>query len=365
MTDREFVCSQCGAPLTFDPGSNALKCGNCGHGNQLVNRAAAAVEQDFEKFLRAARERAPMVTEQSVRCGACGAETLVAAHIKSTRCPFCDSPLVTQADSRALIKPQGLLPFRVSRSQAVESFQSWVKGLWFAPSKLKAYARTKSSQLKGIYVPYWTFDSHTRSEYVGARGDDYYTTESRTVTVGGRRETRQQQVRHTRWTPVSGVSHNAFDDVLVMASNAVPREHADALEPWDLSAAVAPEDKYLAGFQTEVYRVDLERGFGYAREKMDRAIRAAIGREIGGDHQRIVSVSTRHDGVTFKHLLLPIWISAYHYGQQTYRFLINGRSGQVRGERPYSWIKIAAAVLAGALAIAAGYWAINYFHLLQ
>ena len=111
--------------------------------------------------------------------------------------------------------------------------------------------------------------------------------------------------------------------------------------------------EYLAGFQAEGYSVDLEQGFVEAREKMDRVIARDVRFDIGGDRQRIHSIDTTLRDITFKHILLPVWMAAYKYRGKSYRFVINARTGQVQGERPYSAWKIAFAALIG-LAIAAG-----------
>ncbi len=102
----------------------------------------------------------------------------------------------------------------------------------------------------------------------------------------------------------------------------------------------------MSGFQAEAYQVDLGDGFAQARQEMDGPIREAVAADIGGDHQRIATIRTQFDGITFKHILLPVWISAYRYGDRTYRFLINGATGEVQGERPWSAAKIALTVTA-------------------
>jgi hypothetical protein len=140
--------------------------------------------------------------------------------------------------------------------------------------------------------------------------------------------------------------------VLVLASNSLPSKHAAALEPWDLKELVPYRDEYLSGFAAESYQVTLEDGFVQAKGIMDGVIRASIRRDIGGDEQRIHWVQTQYNDVTFKHVLLPVWISAYRYHERVFRFLVNARTGEVQGERPYSTIKIVLTVLL-ALAVVA------------
>jgi hypothetical protein len=218
-----------------------------------------------------------------------------------------------------------------------------VASLWFAPNDLARYA--DANAVKGLYIPYWTYDCETESDYRGERGDDYHETQHYTVTVNGRTEHRTRTVTKTRWRSVSGRVSNSFDDVLVLASNSLPRAYTEKLEPWDLENLVPYRDEYLAGFVAESYQVDLESGFGIARQIMDQTIRSTIRRDIGGDHQRIHWVNTRYDDILFKHILLPLWLSAYRYRDRSFRFLINARTGEVCGERPYSAWKITLLVL--------------------
>ncbi|MHC4947345.1 MAG: hypothetical protein ACYTG1_03670, partial [Planctomycetota bacterium] len=198
--------------------------------------------------------------------------------------------------------------------------------------------------LQGLYVPYWTYDSETTSRYTGMRGDHYW------VTVGSGKNRRR--VRRTRWRPAGGTVRNTFDDLLVLGSRSLPRKHADRLEPWDLEALVPHDEAYLAGFNAESYQIDLEEGFGIACGLMEPVIRATIRSDIGGDTQQIHSVQTEHDAITYKHVLLPVWTSSYRYRDRVYRLLINGRTGEVQGERPWSWVKIVLAVLGGLAAAA-------------
>jgi DNA-directed RNA polymerase subunit RPC12/RpoP len=357
---RQFPCQQCGARLEFAPGTDTLVCPYCGFANKVpgapevrthtvpgtrlsrpvVDAADAPPELDYQGTLRTLAGRADQVTAMTVRCGACGAQVTAPPGQAAFPCPFCGSSIVAVAQASTLLKPGAVLPFKVPRDRAIDAFRGWLKSRWFAPSALKSEGRLDAS-VAGVYLPAWTYDAQTTTRYVGERGDAYYTTE--TYYVNGRPQTRT--VRHVRWTPASGVVDVPFDDVLVLASRTLPVDEVERLEPWDLKSCVKYADEYLAGFRAEVYALGLEEGFGVAREKMQPAIVSAVENDIGGDEQRIHDLKTRYDAVTFKLVMLPVWLSAYRYNNTVYRFLVNARTGEVTGQRPYSPLKITLFVL--------------------
>lgn len=348
--NNQLSCKECGAVLKFAPGTRAIKCDYCGTENEIeqvsVKEERAAVEEiPFEEFLRRGVESSDKQVVATVKCGGCGATTSLKPNVVSDECAFCGTSLVISGggSESTLIRPKSLLPFNVSQKDGMEMFKKWIDDLWFAPNDLKSRTRN-SEKLKGMYIPYWTYDANTYSDYSGQRGDDYTVSETYTDSDGN---TQTRQVTHTRWTSVSGAVNVDFDDVLVVASQSLPHEYSQALEPWDLENLTPYNDKFLSGFQTEAYQVDVKTGFEAAKKIMDDEIRNQVRHDIGGDHQTIDRLHTQHDDITFKHILLPIWISAYMYGEKVYRFLINGRTGEVQGERPYSWIKITLAVLGG------------------
>jgi hypothetical protein len=174
--------------------------------------------------------------------------------------------------------------------------------------------------------------------------------------VKGRRQMAAQQVAKVRWTPARGQVARDFDDVLVLGSRSLPKRFTDALAPWDLSALSAYEPRYLAGFRAEGYTVPVAEAYGEAREIMNAVIEGDVRRDIGGDQQRIGKMETAVGRLTFKHVLLPVWLAAYRYRGRSFRFVINGRTGSVEGERPYSPVKIALAVLAMLIVAAAIAW---------
>ena len=352
--EHRFPCDTCGSDLRFDPGDHQLVCDHCGNVEPIEADGpwtGSIKELDFRKAIDNRLSAEEIEETRVITCPNCGASTEFDADTHAAECPFCATPVVTDTGTHRHIKPRGLLPFELEEKTAHKAMTDWLGGLWFAPNGLNEYAR-KGRKMNGIYVPYWTFDADTKSRYQGARGTHYY--ETRTVTRDGKR--RQVRVRKTRWRNVSGRVSRFFDDILVLASKSLPKKYTDGLEPWDLSALEPYKPEYLAGFRAEGYQVELAVGYTEARAYMDRMIRRDVKYDIGGDDQRVRNVDTDINDVTFKHILLPVWLAAYQYRGQTYRFVVNGRTGRVQGERPYSAWKIGFAVLIGLiLALIAGF----------
>ncbi|RUS60910.1 zinc ribbon domain-containing protein [Pseudorhodobacter sp. E13] len=360
MTDDQthrWPCDSCGADLRFAPGQTELVCDHCGNVQAIpkamrVETSRAMGEHDLARGLRDDLPQAAMETPQTTPCPNCGALVEFSGAEHAAQCPFCATPVVIGTGTNRQIKPQALVPFQLDERSARAAMAKWLGRLWFAPNGLVEYAR-KGRALSGLYVPHWTFDAATRSAYSGQRGTYYYETRTVMVEVNGKRQQRQEQVRKTRWQSVSGRVARAFDDVLVLASQSLPRHYTEGLQPWDMTGLTPYRPDYLAGFIAEGYTVSLADGNALAHQKMAQVIAQDVARDIGGDEQRISHIDTDYSAETFKHILLPIWMAAYKYNGKTYRFVVNGQTGKVQGERPYSAWKIAFAVLAAAIVIGA------------
>lgn len=341
---RELKCSGCGAILKYATGTQSLVCTYCGAQTDIAARAGAIEEIDFDRFIAELYEQEAKLEVSTVKCDACGACVTFQPNVTADHCPYCAANIVVKGGTTSTqLKPRSLIPFAIDKKKATGLFQAWLSSRWFAPADLKA--RASSGQLDGVYIPYWTYDAQTRTAYAGERGTHYYVTESYSAQENGRTVTRTRQVRHTRWAPVSGEVQNAFDDLLVAANRALPEKYVTALEPWNLKALLPFNEEYLSGFRAQSYQVDVKEGLALAKQRMDPAIGAAIRSDIGGDEQRIGSKTTHYSGVSFKHVLLPLWISSYRYGAKIYRFLVNGQTGEVQGERPYAILTIILCIL--------------------
>ena len=344
---RIFPCEGCGADLKFHIGQQQLKCQYCGFEKEIeIGEDARIEEQDFRTILARMRElhsrdRHDETEQNEVRCESCGGNVVFVVSLTSSECPYCTSPMqlknVHTAENR--IPVDGVLPFLIPKETSRKNLSEWVSSRWFAPNDF--LKRGVEGRFNGIYLPYWTFDSLTATRYSGQRGEHYY------VTVGSGKNKRS--VRRTRWYSASGAFQRFFDNVLVLATTGMRHKLISNLEPWPLHKCVPFTQQVLAGYLARTYETELDAGFFAAKQRIEAVIETDVRRHIGGDTQRIHSIHSRYDAITFKHLLLPVWLLAYRYKENVYQVVVNAGTGEVQGDRPYSWTKITLAILAGAV----------------
>lgn len=346
---RTYPCGSCGGELEFDIRQQKLACPHCGNVQELVESVGRTVtKRDLRATIaqlktpeRAEAQAQLVAGEKEVVCAACGGHTTFTGTLTSTRCPYCATPIqrddVHQAPARLAV--DGVLPFLVDDATAKAKLGEWVSSRWFAPNEFKTYNRTGS--FTTVYASYFSYDAQADTSYTGERGEDY------TVEVGSgdnkRTETR------TRWYSASGQVHDTFEGLTVLANEGFERDHVTALEPWPLEQVKAFSHEYIAGHLSRTYDHDVEESFVEAEQRMGAIIDNTIHRDIGGDKQRVHSKNTVFSDLVYAHLLLPIWLLTVIYDGKPFQVTINGVTGEVHGQRPYSRVKIA---IAAALAVA-------------
>jgi LSD1 subclass zinc finger protein len=343
---QTFPCGGCGAKLAYAPGTSELKCPYCGKRNQIAADDTRIEELDFDAFVKQLEAAHETLEGVAVRCQKCGAEQQLGGTLFAGRCAFCGDSIVSEGYARRQIQPRSLVPFQVDRRRAQEAFRRWVAGLWLAPGELKRYAQSDAA-MTGMYLPYWTYDCNTASDYAGERGEDYYTNETVTTrNSAGESVNETRRVKHTNWSPASGRVERFHDDVLVMASDSLPPSLRGAATAWNLKGLVPYKPDYVSGYNAEAYKIGLREGYPIAKQTIDAQVYDLVRRDIGGDQQRVHQVNTRYTDIHFKHVLLPVWISAYRFRDKTFRFLVNGQTCEVAGESPVSWQKVTLLVVA-------------------
>ncbi|TWT57412.1 DNA-directed RNA polymerase subunit P [Thalassoglobus neptunius] len=349
---RIFPCEQCGADLKFHIGEQSLKCPFCGAKRELSFSENAEIrEQNFEEMVaelkrRKSEQEHEDPEHQEVRCESCGTDVIFDGTLTSIDCPYCGSPLQREKIHTGgfRVNVDAVMPFQIDPRQAQGKIAAWVQSLWFAPNDFKKIGA--KGKCNGVYLPFWTFDTLTFTVYHGERGEDYTTT----VGTGDKKRT----VTRTRWYTATGKFQRFFDDVLINATGKFSKTDLEELGPWPLDSLLPFTQEVIAGHFARTYDVELEDALPIAKQIIDAAIRSECRGRIGGDRQRVHSVKTRYDAVTYKHCLLPIYMLAYRYKGKSFRVFVNGASGTVRGERPFSWVKISAAVLSALAVVITG-----------
>ena len=339
-----FICENCGGLVRFNISKQKFACESCG--GECDKHSASdekIVKHNFNGYLEREKRTVPFEGMAIVTCQRCGMEISFEEKQIAATCPMCDSTQVATIKQHAGVPPDGIVPFKIDKREAQERFRVWVKSRWFAPNDFKK--RYGEGGLKGMYLPFWTYDASVSASYTGRGG------RNRVVMSGNR----QRIV--TDWWPVSGVVRQSFDDVQVCASSS--RDNIEGILPYGtVHSTKSFSAGYLAGYYAEVYKTKADTAFNEAKAKMEKVMRSLAENDIRRrfDRADVHTLKATYSNVTYKHMLLPMWESAFGYGGKVYQYLINGETGKVSGNRPYSKVKIASAVLGVVAAVGVLLW---------
>lgn len=370
-------CPSCGAQLLYSAEQKKLGCGHCGYEEAVDNSTDKLVEQELAAAVDQAKDFVPEdLGKKVLACKNCGASFMVDATQVNASCGFCGSLKVNEeAFKHQYIQPHGIIPFYVSRTEAIAAFQKWIKQGFFHPFKLRRLDALES--LHGIYIPFWTYDAHTESKWSGQAGHlsmrnagarpsrsfsprvNTPSFEEGTGSFGGQMNNIQNS--SVNWKSASGVLKHFFDDVLVVASDSLHQRYLLKILPYRMEEVVNFDPRLLVGWEAEVYNLEVDKAYHTAEMRMDFKIRQMCSAQLGGDQQRNLNISSQKHGQTFKHVILPIWLCSYTYRDKVYHFTINGQTGKVEGQKPTSYLKmglvafVVIACLVG-LWLAKNYW---------
>jgi hypothetical protein len=306
--DSSSLCSVCRALLDEED----LFCPNCGR--EAPSRGTTEAPKHY-------------TATRNFQCGGCGASMSYDASAGTLKCPFCGSGDLDRRDDAPALSPSGVVPFAVLRENAVAAMRQWLsKGFW-RPGDLAQQATIVN--MLAVYVPYWVFQATTHT---------YWTADTDQTPPGAAGD----------WFPLFGEHRGSYSGLLVGASGALSAAETAALQPFDLRAAVPPSNVDLENVIVEQFSVPRK----YARPLAQSGIASLEAQACDVDYVpgqcRNMKVNPKIEGLSSQPMLLPVWIMAYRYDEQVYRFLVNGQNGQCTGKAPISWRKIVAAVAIGA-----------------
>lgn len=345
-TDKK--CPACGGVMDYNPQNGKLKCPYCDTEVEIKveNKTFVAKEMDFASVEDEGSCDWGTATK-TIICKACGAQTVYDVNQIAHECPYCGSNQVMEETQEKILAPGGVVLFQITAKEASDRFKRWIGRKFFCPKLAKESAKPKA--LKGLYIPFWTYDADTYSNYTGEYGKD------RRV-----KNSEGKEVIVTDWYRTSGSYKDTFDDVLVCASTKQDTYMLSGLEPFDTNKAVEYKPEYMAGFIAERYTIRMKDAWETAKMKIHHILTEKIEDKIEREHHthqsRNIMFQTRYSNETCKYLLLPVWISSFQYKGKVYRFMINGQTGKVSGQTPISWVKVAIVVAAAAAAAALIYY---------
>ncbi|BDS12647.1 hypothetical protein [Aureispira anguillae] len=354
----ELPCPTCGSELSYSASKQQINCNHCGFVKPYDEANDLVEEQCLEKAIQSMSYFVPKaIHKKVVDCGSCGSRLMIEDDKVLIRCNFCGSEKVNEsAMDKNLIQPQGIVPFKIDAKEAKQKFRDWIQEGWFKPNKLQHLAEL--GDVHGIYVPFWTYDTQTHTNWSGEAGYHYYETEFYTDSDG---EEQTREVQKTRWEYKRGAIDHFFDDVLIVASKGLPHKVITPIYPFKLEEVVNYSPTLMVGWEAEIYSLDVSEGYQVAEKKMTEELRSRASDALGGDTQRNLSVNIQRWDQTFKHIILPVWICSYIYNDKTYQFAVNGQTGKIHGTKPTSWFKVLGLILLIVAIIAAIVWAVKTY----
>ena len=358
---QAFPCSSCGGELHWDPGATEMKCPYCGSLVEVPKGGAfQAEEHDLMAFLEGhPKAQGYGVPMDEFTCKSCGATAKVPGGRRDLNCPFCGTTYVFEAKSGSdeVLQPESVAPFAVSKESCLEKFKTWIGKGWFRPNDLKKLG--KLDRITGIYMPYFTFDAQADSTWTAEAGYYYTVTERVAVTRDGKTEYEDRQVQKVRWEPASGRRSDFYDDVTVPAVSQQRLDLMSRVLPFDMKGLKPYDTRFLSGFSVLNAEVPLKQVYLVAKANMESDQVGRCSKNVPGDTQKDLRVQTLLSRQTFKHLMCPLWVGSFKYKAKVYAFLINGQTGALYGEKPWSWVKITLFVLSLIAAGAAVYFLMN------
>mgnify|MGYP002536460132 CR=1 FL=1 len=352
-----YKCPACTGPLHFVGASGMLECDFCGAKYDVAQieamyaekeAAAVAATEKAEKKAEANRQKLADMEAQgwdtsglnnewgaeadgmkAYSCPSCGAELICDETTAATSCPYCGNPTVVPGQFSGALKPEFVLPFKMTKDDAVRALRAHYRGKPFLPRSFTAGNHIE--EIQGVYVPFWLFDG-------GAEGEvDYKAANSRTY------KDDDYEITETDHYDVRRAGSIAFEKIPVDASSKMPDDHMDSIEPFDYTQMQPFSTAYLPGFLADRYDEDEEKCLPRATRRMENTTRAALRETIDGYSE----VHTKAENINIDirkahYALLPVWMLHTRWNDKDFLFAMNGQTGKLIGDLPVDPKRVAA-----------------------
>lgn len=347
-----YQCPSCSGPLHYVGASGKLKCDYCDSSYDVEEievlyakkeeKAAEAQHQaekvekeknedtfsdgnswDTSDFRKWDVERDEM---KAYSCPSCGAEIICDKSTGATSCPYCGNPAVVPGQFVGVLRPDFIVPFKISKEEAVKALKEHYRGKFFLPKNFTQ--ENHIQEIRGVYVPFWMFDGK-------AEGDAYYeATISQTYRSG------DYKITQTKHYEVYRAGSVTFERVPVDASSKMPDNHMDSIEPYDYKELKKFSTAYLPGFLADKYDVSVEQSIMRADQRCEGTLISALRQTVKHYDTCILkkeSINLQRGKVHYT--LMPVWILNTKWKGKDFLFAMNGQTGKLVGDLPISWRK--------------------------
>lgn len=322
---RNYTCPNCGAPLRYDPKESLHVCDSCS-GRYRLETLETLENGDSAGFdWGSYAQNLSGETLENTRvyiCEACGAEIESDGNTAATKCPYCDNNVVLTNRVSGSLKPNALIPFRITPEELHAAIKAFYRKKRLLPSTF--FTKSQLADIQGIYVPFWLFDAKLDGTVIfkGSRTRSY---------VSG-----NYKYTETSYYLLEREGSMEFTRVPVDASTKMPDDLMDSLEPFDYSELVDFNDGYLAGYLADRFDSSPDAELNRAEQRMRRSAESVMkeNADLSNVETRVNALHLEDAGV--RYVLLPVYLVNCTFGGKQYRYAVNGQTGKVVGELPIS-----------------------------
>ena len=349
-----YQCPACTGPLHYSAKSGKLACDYCGSSFDVAEiealyarkeAEAAAAKQAADAKAEAAQAATAEAAEAAAAsggwdtsalsrdwgaeadglrvysCPSCGAELICDQSTAATACPYCGNPAIVPGQFSGALRPDYILPFRLSKDDAVQALRAHYKGKPFLPRSFTSANHIE--QIQGVYVPFWLFDG-------GAEGAASYRASNTNVF-----ETGDYEITETRHYHVVRAGSLAFEKIPVDASSKMPDDHMDSIEPFDYAQLRPFSTAYLPGYLADKYDVTIDD----SRDRADTRCRETLAQALRDTVTGYGACVTEREDIALRrgkvhYALLPVWMLSTKWRGQDFLFAMNGQTGKLVGDLP-------------------------------
>ncbi|TLG71224.1 hypothetical protein [Culicoidibacter larvae] len=328
MAVSTYNCPNCGAAVVFNAETQLFGCDYCGGSftEPEIKQLTDALAGKNQERAKVEQESEAIGGQINYHCSQCGAEIIGDENTSATFCLYCQSPTIIPSRLTDKFAPNMLIPFKISKEQAVQTFMNWSASAWFVPNDFRS--KSQQEKMSGLYVPFWLFDFKAEFAFNGTG------TKVKTWRAGNYRYTQTDTYQIQRQGNM-GFAHMPAD-----GSKKMSNEIMDLLEPYNFTDLQKFEPAYLSGFFAEKYDEDQTVVFPRISERGKKYCNENVSRTISGYTTMAIERQINIPKATHNYALLPVWILGYKYNDRIYYFTMNGQTGKVIGKLPVSRGKV-------------------------